>query len=116
MTASVRLFSYAGVSAITWATNNQLATNAAYVFQEPYLGSAAITASGTAQTVSSVAPANSRVLRIEVQKGSVIHYEISRPGVSATVATTNSPTIEGKENCDWGPNYQISILLAGGEA
>jgi hypothetical protein len=118
MTTAVRLFAYEGVVAMPLANPNaQLATNGAFVLKEPYMATAAITASGSPQSTDvSLSPAGCAILRIEVQKGKVIHYEITRQNVSPVTATTNSPTLEGKDNLHWGPGMTISIIEAGSEA
>ena len=117
MTAAVRCFAYSGIRAVTWASNNQLATNGVFVFAEPPLACQAITASGSAQsTTTALSPAGVSVLRVEVQKGSVVHYRVSNANGTPTAATTNDATLEGKDSIDWGPGYTISFILAGNEA
>ena len=118
MSTAVRCFSYSGVVAMPLANPNaQLATNGAYMLKEPQLASEALTVTGAAQsTTSALSPAGSEILRVEVQKGKVVHYEITRPNVSAVDATTSSPTIEGKDNLHWGPGFKISFIEAGSEA
>lgn len=97
--------------------NAQLAVNGSFVFKEPQMASASLTVTGSAQsTTTALSPAGCSVLRVEVQKGKVVHYEITRPNVSTVNATTTSPTIEGKDNLHWGPGMTISFIEAGSEA
>ena len=115
---AVRCFSYAGIIAVPWAANNQLATNGEYVFQDPYVASAVLSVDTTpAQTTSTaLSPIGTRVLRVEVQRGYVMHYEITKGNATPVIATTASPTIDGKETLDFGPGYTISFMQAVSEA
>ena len=56
------------------------------------------------------------MLRVEVQKGKVVHYRITTQSGTVIAATTNDATIEGKDNLDWGQGYTISFIEAGAEA
>lgn len=116
--AVVRLFSYAGVIAMPWAANNQLATNASYVFKEPYLANQTINTSGSPVSSSGALSADkgTKLLRIEVQRGFIVHYRVNTPNQTPVNATTDDPTIDGHDNIDWGPGYTISLVDAGAEA
>ena len=118
MACSVRCFTYGGVNPLPWANNVQLATNAEYVLKEPYLAAETLTADVAA--VSSASPLSAsdgvRLLRVEVQKGNVIHYEINNAAGTQRTATVNSPTLEGKDFFEFGKGYSISVLIAGSEA
>ena len=115
--SAVRMFSYAGVVPIKLAANTQESRNSAFVLKEPHLAAQSFTPSGSPQSsTTDLSPQGSGLLRVEVSKGVVIHYEVSLPHQTPAIATATSPTIEGKENLDWGPSYVISILLAGSEA
>ncbi|MBS0243049.1 MAG: hypothetical protein JSS20_12795 [Proteobacteria bacterium] len=118
MSCAVRLFSYSGLLAAPWANNNQLATNAEYFVKEPYLAKTAITADTGAAvaTDATLSPAGTAMLKVEVQRGRVVHYEVTPANGTPVTATTSSPTIDGKEFINFGPGYLISILEAGSEA
>lgn len=118
MTTYVRLFAHEGVVAMPLANQQaQLATNGAFVLKEPQMASEAITVTGTAQSsTTALSPTGCAILRVEVQKGKVVHYEVTRPNVSAVTAVSTSPTIEGKETLHWGPGFSISLIEAGSEA
>src|SRR5262245_29242656 len=116
--AAVRLTAYSGIIAVPWAANNQLATNAAYVFKEPYLATVTINTTGSPQSSSPALSADkgTRVLRVEVQRGSVMQYRVNLPNLTAVPVTQDDPTLDGKDNIDFGPGYTISIMDAGSEA
>lgn len=111
--ATVRCFSYSGIVAVPWANNNQLATNAEYVLKEPYLGNQTFSVSGSAVSSSAgLAPTNTKFLRVEVDPGVRVHYEVTTQNATLRTATTDSPTLEGTDNVDFGPGYFISFVLA----
>lgn len=118
MTAAVRMFAYAGVTPLNRVSDQQAVNNTEFVYREPYLANQTITINtGGSQTSSvNLSPQGSRVLRIEVQKGHVVHYEVTLQGNAPKVATTDSPTLEGHDHVDWGVGYTISLLEAGSEA
>lgn len=118
MTIAVRLFAYSGVRAMPWASNNQIATNAEYVAAEPYLGGEVLSAGTGAAVTSSAAtaPDGTRIARVEVQRGYVVHYEVSPANATLRTATTSSPTLDGRGWIDFGPSYRISVLQATTEA
>lgn len=118
MACAVRLFTYGGVNAMPWANNNQLSTNGEYVLKEPYIAAQTLTADVTAVSSSGSLSSDPgcRILRMEVQKGNVIHYEINNAAGTQRTATTDSPTLEGKDFFEFGKGYSVSVLIAGSEA
>ena len=121
MAFSVRLFGYQGLARIP-VTNDGgvIGTDSVYVFHGPYLWSQTVTTNGLTSVNSTVAPipANhtidpTRFVRVEVPDGQSIRYELNPTG-TATVATSNSPLLTGRDQVIFGPNWIFSCIDASG--
>jgi hypothetical protein len=118
MSATVRMFSHSGVSmAFVQNYNTQQSYNGLTQLKQPYLARQSLTVdTGTAQSsdASTLAPAHSKLLFVQVQPGKTVHYEINPDGRAggARTADTSSPTLTGDEQFDWGSGWTISLLEA----
>jgi len=113
MSASVRLFSHSTLVALPIDYAGQRSENASFVLRQPYLAGQAISANtSTAQTSSAAlaSDAGTKILRVEVQQGKVVHYEVTPSGYDARTATTSSPTLKGRDQIQFGPGWAVSLL------
>ena len=110
MTAAVKIFSHRGLVAPRVTTTSQTSSDAVFVLEQPYLAREALTA-GASATASSAAtcPAETTLLRIEVQDSKTIGLELNPPGRSVA-ATANSPTLSGKDTYQAGKDWTISVI------
>lgn len=114
MTATVRIFTHAGTaSAKVDPAGGRYTADSVFLLKQPYLGRQTIAAtSGSAQSsLRAMAPRGSSLLHVEVQPGKTIHYEIN-PSNRDVAATTDSPTLTGHTNFEFGPDWSISVLEA----
>lgn len=115
MTATVRCFAHAGIShAFVANYSGQQSFHALTLYKEPYLARESLTVD-TSTAVSSqpaLGAANSRILRVQVQPGKRVHYEVTPAGHAARTADTSSPILEGNDQVEWGSGWSISVLEA----
>lgn len=112
MSATVRIFTHAGItSAKVDAGGGRFTSDSVFLLKQPYLGRQTLTATSGAAVSSdrANAPRGSNILHVEVQPGKAIHYEIN-PSNRTTAATTDSPTLTGRTNFEFGPDWSISVL------
>ncbi len=115
MPATVRMFSHAGIATAFVASHaEQLSFPALTLLQQRYLARASITATtGSAQSSSAaLAPANTRLLHVQVEPGKRVHYELTPNGQTAVAADTSSPIVEGNTILQFGSGWTISLLEA----
>ena len=116
MTAVVRLFAHAGMVALPIASySGQQSFHANFALKQPYLSRQMITAdTGGAQT-SNAALSDSehtKLLRVEIQPGKRVHYEVTPAGATLRVADTSSPILEGNDALEFHRGWLISLLEA----
>ena len=113
MTANVRIFSYAGIVAARVQSGGgaSFQTDSLFTLKQPYLARETLTATASAAVESSTetSPKGTDLLRVEVQEGKIIHYEINPPNRSV-VADTSSPTLSGATNFNFGIGWTISVF------
>ena len=92
MTAVVRLFAHAGMVALPIASySGQQSFHANFALKQPYLARESIAAvTGSAQTTGSPLSESEHVklLRVEIQTGKRVHYEVTPAGATLRVADT----------------------------
>ncbi|MCV0371737.1 hypothetical protein [Filomicrobium sp.] len=111
MTAVVRCFAIDGLVQIPIASSAQLATNSSYVLKFPYLANETLSVDSAVSSSESLsANPYTRALRVEVDDGAVVHFEVSPKGAPLRTATTDSPTLEGKELLTFGAGWVVSFL------
>lgn len=108
MTATVGLFTYAGLEVMTTVagvTENRAAVQAV---KQPILGRDALSCDSTTTDTSetSAAPAATKVALIQVERGKRVYMEIC-PG-DVTAASSASPIFEGDHVIPFGPSWRIS--------
>jgi hypothetical protein len=117
MTASVRLFAHDGINTLPVASDaGQFRGNSMFVLRQPYLAREKIEADGSNATSSAAAlseSAHTRVLRMEIEPGKRVAYEISPPGRNGgtpVAADSSSPVASGDVEFEFGLRYVISLL------
>lgn len=111
MAFRVRLFGYRGLTQMPKILPRQLATDSVGMLSEPYEWAQNLLTTG-AVAVSSVAqptPDLTKIVRIEVEDGQTIRYEINPPS-RAVAASTNSPRLSGIDHFPFEPGWTISIV------
>ena len=110
MTTAVKLFTHRGLVSTPITVTNRDSKDSVYMLEQPYLAAEALSAS-VAPTSSSpgLAPANTSILRIEVEDGKTVRYEINPPA-RAAAAGANSPSLSGKDQFHFGVGWTISIV------
>lgn len=117
MSFPVRLYGHAGLARMTVISAGQFSSDSVFQLTQPYLWTQLLSASGTA--VSSTIPAlpagmsldATTILRIEVQDGQSIRYEVNPPGRNIA-AGTQSPILTGRDQIKWGQTFTLSIVDA----
>lgn len=116
MTAVVILTTWSGMVPAAVATySGQKVENAVWLLKQPYLAKEAITltnASATSSASPLSADNNVKLLRVEVQQGKRVQYEVNPPGLDARTATSSSPILYGEEMISFGPGWLISLIEA----
>lgn len=113
MTTAVHVFSHAGVVSVPVANQNLAASDDAFVLlKQPYMGSDALSCETGAADVSdtTAAPKGTTCVRVEVQTGKVVGYEVTPQGADLRTATANSPTMEGRNTIQFGESWRLSVI------
>jgi hypothetical protein len=96
MTFSVRIFAYSGIVAALQPQTVQASSDSVYMLRDPYISGQKLTSNGATEVASVALPAGTKILRVEVDDGNTIRYEI-RAGGNNRVASTDSPALSGRE-------------------
>jgi hypothetical protein len=113
MSATVRLFSYDGMSTAFIANyNQQQSMTGTPMFKQPYKARASLTVDeNTAQaTTTDLTPENTRLVYVQVDPGKRVHYEVNPPNFETRVADTESPILEGNDVIEAGRGWTFSFL------
>ena len=112
MTTAVKIFAHRGVVQAPVTTLARDSRDSVYMLEQPYLAAEALTAGGAAVSSSAAtAPAQTGLMRVEVEDGKSIRYEMNPPGRSAS-ASANSPALSGKDQLHCGAGWTISVIEA----
>ena len=110
MTTAVRLFTHRGLVSTPITVTNRDSKDSVYLLEQPYLAAELLSATTAAVTSSgATAPANASILRVEVEDGKSIRYEINPPS-RAVAASANSPVLSGKDQFHFGVGWTISVI------
>jgi hypothetical protein len=116
MSATVRLFAYDGVIVMPIGSDNgHLAQHSGFMFKERYKARQTLTVdTGTPQTTAAALSTHAgiRLLRVQVESGKRVHYEMTPSGYDAQIADTSSPIISEDETLQFGTGWTISLLEA----
>ena len=116
MTATVIMTVWEGmIPAAVASYGGQKTENAVWLLKQPYLAKQALTVDDSVAVSSSALLSESqnvKILRIEVQTGKRVRYEVTPPGHEPRTATNSSPIIYGEETIQFGPGWLISLIEA----
>lgn len=113
MTTAVALFTHSGVVSVPVANQNLASSDQAFVvLKQPYLGSDALSCDTSSADASetSAAPRGTTCVRVEVETGKVVYYELTPDGADLRTATSASPTMEGRNTLQFGDGWRLSVL------
>lgn len=96
MTFNVRIFAYPGIVAAIQPQVVQQSADSVFMLRDPYLTGQKLVSNGATEVASTPLPTGTRVLRVEVDDSNTIRYEV-RMGANQRAASTNSPTLSGRE-------------------
>jgi hypothetical protein len=113
MAATVRVFAHSGLIASP-VRNANLAQSVEglLTLTQPYLAGESLSASTGAAvaSASATAPSGTTLLRMEIQAGKTIAYEVTPQGQDLRSATSASPYAEGRVTLSFGPGWRVSVL------
>lgn len=116
MTAVVILTTWEGmIPAAVASYGGQKTENAVWLLKQPYLAKEAITIDENGATSSGsplTASQNVKLLRVEVQNGKRVRYEMNPPGHDPKTADQTSPVLYGEEALQFGKDWSISLIEA----
>ena len=112
MTATVGLFTYAGLTTLPVVSGQVQRFDSVMAHKQPILGRDLLSCTTGAADASetSSAPAKTEVAYIQVQNGKRVYIEIIPSGHTAVTASSTSPVIEGNHTIPYGPGWTISVL------
>src|ERR1700721_2928938 len=91
-----RIFSYSGVVAALQPQVVQQSGDSVFMLRDPYtFVCPALQSNGAVEVASPPLPAGTKVLRVEVDDGATIRYEM-RMGSNTRTAGVNSPALSGQ--------------------
>lgn len=96
MPFNVRIFAYPGIVAALQPQIVQQSGDSVFLLRDPYIAGQKLASNGATEVASTPLPAGTKLLRVEVDDGNAIRYEI-RMGANVRLASTNSPTLSGRE-------------------
>ncbi len=111
--ADVRIYSYPSlmVAAVN-PSSGRPSSDSVFLLKEPYLAGEVL-APDTLTADSSdaaTAPSETKMLKVQVQPGKRVYYEVTPGGQTLRLATSSSPIISGDETLFFGSGYRISFL------
>ena len=96
MAFNVRIFFYAGIVPAIQPRTIQMSTDSVFMLIEPYMSGQKQASNGATEVAFAAAPAGAKVMRIEVDDGNTIRYEL-RQGANSRTAGANSPAMSGRD-------------------
>lgn len=115
MTFAVRIFAYPGIVAAIQPQIVQQSADSVFMLRDPYLAGQKLTSNGATQVSSAALPTGTKLLRVEVDDGNTIRYEMqmgANSGANVRAASTNSPTLSGREILFASDNAVFSFVDA----
>lgn len=100
MTFAVRIFAYPGIVAAIQPQIVQQSGDSVFMLRDPYISGQKLTSNGATPVSSVPLPTGTKLLRVEVDDGNTIRYEMqmgANSGANVRAASTNSPTLSGRE-------------------
>lgn len=111
--ATVRCYSYANlISAKVNPGGGQYSADSVFMLNDPYLAGEVISPSTSvaASTSAAIAPAETRMLKVQINAGRRCYYEVTPPSQTLRVATDQSPILNGDDLIYFAAGYRLSVL------
>lgn len=111
--ASVRIYAYSGlIDAPLLSGGRRPVSDAVFLYKEPYLAGEVLepTTGSPATSSANTAPAETTILRLQVDGGKRVHYEVTPQGFDLRLATTNSPITSDDDIIRFSEGWRISLL------
>lgn len=114
MAVSVRIFGHTGIEQLLMPKPRQFNSDSVFVLVQPYVFKENLAAGAVAVSSAPYADDRVRLLRIEVQDGGAIRYEINPPNREGGVveANVNSPILSGHDQFYWRSGWSLSVIDA----
>jgi hypothetical protein len=96
MAFNVRLFAYSGIIAVKQPLIVQASADSVFVLKDPYLSGQLLVSNGLTPVPSLPMPAGTQIVRVEVDPGQNIRYEIQMAG-NARAPAAASPLLNGRD-------------------
>lgn len=96
MSFSVRIFSYQGIVAAIQPQIVQQSGDSVFMLRDPYISGQKLTSNGATPVAGTALPAKTAILRVEVEDGNTIRYEMQMGG-NVRQPSANSPALSGRE-------------------
>lgn len=113
MSFNTRIFGHSGIQQIENIRPKQYSADSVYTLVQPYTFSQVLSTSAVAVSSAPNVVTTTTILRIEVPDGQTIRYEINPPGRNVA-ASTNSPSLSGKDQFYFAPGWSVSVIDAAG--
>lgn len=100
MSFAVRIFAYPGIVAAIQPQIVQQSADSVFMLRDPYISGQKLTSNGAMPVPSNPLPTGTKLLRVEVDDGNTIRYEMqmgANSGTNLRQPSTNSPTLSGRE-------------------
>lgn len=114
MTVSCRIFGHTGIEQIIMPKPRQYNSDSVFTLVQPYVFKENLTAGAVAVSSAPYADDRVRILRVEVQDGGAIRYEVNPPNREGGVlaAGVNSPILSGHDQFYWRTGWSLSVIDA----
>lgn len=113
--ATVRIFTYSELlSAPISASVGRPIADSLFLLREPYLDNETLSPSTgvAANSSADTAPVKTKLLKVQVNPGERVHYEVTPSGQNLRTATTDSPLTSGEQIFSFNEGDRISFLEA----
>lgn len=113
--ATVRIFTYSELlSAPINPSVGRPIGDSLFLLREPYLDNETLspTTSTAATSAAATAPTKTKLLKVQVDPGERVHYEITPSEQTLRTATTDSPLTSGEQIFSFNEGDRISLLEA----
>lgn len=111
--ATVLIFSYSEVlPAKVGSGAGQAPADSLLLLKEPYSAREKLepTTSAQATSIAATAPADTKMLKVQILGGLRCHYEVTPASQTPRVADTESPILNGDDIIFFGQGYLLSVL------
>lgn len=111
MTFNVRIQAYKGVVTAPLNQVRQQSSDSVLLLSQPYLSAQKLPSNGAVPVAAAASPKGTKLLRVEVDDGDTIRYELE-PNGNGNQAGTNSPSLSGINIIDCGEGWVFNFVDA----